>query len=126
MSTINDNTEPMTETNGFSVSKSVKNINRSDITDLSERIAGTETLLNLHEQIRDNYKRDYQRLSRSANKSLNKGYNSVQASLDHMDKSLEVQRKMVDENDQVAKFARELLELIEERQAAIRSMVEQA
>jgi hypothetical protein len=127
MSTVTESmTETMTDISSITVSKAVQKIGNPDITSISERIVGTQTLLDMHERIRDNYKRDLKRLGRTANNSLLKGMPAIQASLAHVDQSLEIQRKIVDETDEMAKFARELLELIEQRQAAIRNMVENA
>jgi transcriptional regulator of heat shock response len=125
MSSIIDSIENMPKTN-MNVSKAVQQVNDTNITDLSERIIGVQTLIDLHKQIRDNYERDFKKLARASTNSLKKGMPFVQKSLDQMDEALKVQRLMCDENDEVAKFARELLELLEKRQQAFRSMAEGA
>jgi transcriptional regulator of heat shock response len=125
MSSIIDSIENMPKTN-MNVSKAVQQVNDTNITDLSERIIRVQTLIDLHKQIRDNYERDFKKLARASTNSLKKGMPFVQKSLDQMDEALKVQRLMCDENDEVAKFARELLELLEKRQQAFRSMAEGA
>lgn len=126
MSSVIDSIENMPKTNTMSVSKAVQKVNDTNITDLSERIVGVQALVDLHKQIRDNYERDFKKHVRTAGNSLNKGMSAVQKSLAHIDEGLKIQRLMCDENDEIAKFARELLELLEERQQAYRSMAEGA
>ncbi|KAH0292057.1 hypothetical protein M436DRAFT_84575 [Aureobasidium namibiae CBS 147.97] len=127
MSAIDESmTDSMTEASDLAVSKTVQQLGNDLITDLSERIVGTQTLLDMHKTIRTNYEKDLRRFHRTASNSLKKGMTAVQASLAHVDKSLEIQRKIVEETEEIAKFAREQFELIEQRQAAIRNMVENA
>lgn len=118
--------ETMVDANALSVSKTVKQLGSDRITNLSERIVGTQTLLDLHGTMRANYEKELRKFNRTANTSLDKGMTAVQASLAHMDKSLQIHRKFVEETEEIAKFAREQLELLEERQAAYREMVESA
>jgi len=125
MSAIDESmTDSMTEASDLTVSKTVQQLGNDHITDLSERIVGTQTLLDMHNTIRGNYEKDLKRFHRTASNSLKKGMTAAQASLAHVDKSLEIQRKIVEETEEIAKFAREQFELIEQRQAAIRNMVE--
>jgi DNA-binding transcriptional regulator PaaX len=126
MSSVIDSIENMPKTNTMSVSKAVQQVNDANITDLSERIIGVQTLVDLHKQMRDNYERDFKKLARASTNSLNKGMPFVQKSLDQMDEALKFQRLICDQNDEVAKFARELVELLEERHKAYRSMLEGA
>lgn len=118
--------ETMTDANHLTVSKTVQQLGNDHITNLSERIVGTQTLLNLHSTMRGNYERELKKCHRTANTSLKKGMTAAQASLALMDKSIEIQRKFVEETEEIAKFAREQLDLIEERQTAIREMAENA
>lgn len=127
MSVVTDKMpETMVDANALTVSKTVKQLGNDRITNLSERIVGTQTLLDLHSTMRANYEKELKKFNRTANTSLDKGMTAVQASLAHMDKSLQIHRKFVEETEEIAKFAREQLELLEERQAAYREMVESA
>lgn len=107
------------------VSKVVALVNDPTLTSLSERIAATQTLLDLHEKIRSNHKTSFKRHVKSISNSLDKaegGY-VVRDTLSQMDKSIELQKKICDETDEMAKYARELVELLEERQNVIRGMM---
>ncbi|KAG9659689.1 hypothetical protein KCU95_g7643, partial [Aureobasidium melanogenum] len=102
------------------VSKVVTLINDSTLTSLSERIEATQTLLDLHEKIRKNHQTAFKRHVKNASISLDKG--GSPDTLTQMDKGIEIQKKICDETDEMAKYARELVELLEERQNVIRGM----
>jgi hypothetical protein len=124
-------TETMTKTMAkttaetTSVSKAVQEIDNIDITNLSERIAEAQTFLDHHEQTRKTHMTAFKRHAKTVSTSLDKGMSSLHESLAHMDKSIEYQKLICDETDEIAKFGRELMELLEERQNAIRSMIEE-
>lgn len=118
--------ETMGDAEDVTVPKTVQQLGNDLLTNLSERIIGTQTLIDLHSTMRANYEKDLKKFWKTAHTSLDKGMTAEQASLALVDKSLETQRKFVQETEEIAKYAREQLELIEERQAAVRSMVENA
>ncbi|CAD0108129.1 unnamed protein product [Aureobasidium uvarum] len=105
------------------VSKTVTRVNDPTLTSLSERIAATQTLLDLHEQIRANHKIAFNKQAKTINNGLDKGRSAIQNIMAQMDQSLEVQKLIVDETEQIAKYGRELVELLEERQELFRAMM---
>lgn len=118
--------ETMVDANHLPVSKTVQQLGNELITNLSERIIGTQTLIDLHSTMRANYEKDLKKFWKTAHTSLDKGMTAEQASLALVDNSLGIQRKFVEETEEIAKYAREQLELIEERQTAVREMVDSA
>jgi ParB-like chromosome segregation protein Spo0J len=113
-----------TITQTMNVSKAVQKIGCANITDISERIAEIQGILEVHEMNRKKLMAESKRHAKTIANSLDKGMSSVHDSLALMDKSIETQKLICDETDEVAKVGRELMELLEERQDAIRSMVE--
>jgi ParB-like chromosome segregation protein Spo0J len=113
-----------TITLAMNVSKAVQKIGCASITDTSERIAETQGILDVHEMNRKKLMVEFKRHAKTITNSLDKGMSSVHDSLAQMDKSIEIQKLICDETDEVTKVGRELMELLEERQDAIRSMVE--
>ncbi|CAD0095793.1 unnamed protein product [Aureobasidium vineae] len=105
------------------VSKTVARVNNPTLTSLSERIAATQTLLDLHEQIRVNHKNAFKKQAKTINTGLEKGRSVTQNTMAQMDQSIEIQKFIVDETEQIAKYGRELVELFEERQELIRAMM---
>ncbi|KAH0370338.1 hypothetical protein KCU65_g2675, partial [Aureobasidium melanogenum] len=103
------------------VSKVVAMVNDPTLTSLSERIAATQTLLDMHETIRKNHQTAFKRHVKNASASLDKG--GSPDTLTHMEKGIEIQKLICDETDEMAKYARELVELLEERQKVIRGMM---
>jgi ParB-like chromosome segregation protein Spo0J len=115
-----------TITQTMNISKAVQQIGCANVTDISERIAETQSILEVHELSRKKLMAEFKRHAKTIGNSLDKGMPSVYDSLAQMDKSIEIQKLICDETDEVAKVGRELMELLEERQDAIRSMVEAA
>jgi hypothetical protein len=113
-----------TITETMTVSKAVQQIGCAHITDLSERIAEVQTILDVHEQRRKKHMAEFKRHAKTIATSLDKGMSSVYDSLTQMDKSIEVQKLICGQTDEIAKVGRELMELLEERQDAIRSVIE--
>ncbi|KAG9588668.1 hypothetical protein KCU77_g8037, partial [Aureobasidium melanogenum] len=105
------------------VSKVVTMINDPTLTSLSERIAATQTLLELHEKIRKNHQTAFTRHAKNASASLDEGVSPD--TLTQMDKGIEIQKKICDETDEMAKYARDLVEFLEERQKVIRGMFDE-
>jgi hypothetical protein len=121
--TIEAMTETMAET--MNVSKTVQDIGNIPITILSDRIASVQVILDIHEQLRKTHLKNFKNHNKTITTSLDKGMSSVHESLAHMDKSIEYQKLICDETDEIAKVGRQLMELLEKRQDAIRSMVEE-
>lgn len=102
----------------ITVSKVVAHINDATLTSLSERIASAQTLLELHEKIRKNHQTAFKRHVKNASNSLDNG--GSPDTLTQIEKGIEIQKKICDETDEMAKYARELVELLEQRQNVIR------
>jgi ParB-like chromosome segregation protein Spo0J len=113
-----------TFTETMTVSKAVQQIGCANITDLSERIAETQAILDVHELNRKKHMAEFKRHAKTIANSLDKGMSSVYDSLTQMDKSIEIQKLICGETDEIAKVGKELMELLEERQDAIRSVIE--
>ncbi|KAG9751771.1 hypothetical protein KCU73_g6261, partial [Aureobasidium melanogenum] len=77
----------------------------------------------LHEKIRKNHQTAFKRHVKNASASLDKG--GSPDTLTHMDKGIEIQKLICDESDEMAKYGRELVELLEERQKVIRGMFDE-
>ncbi|KAK6001927.1 hypothetical protein QM012_002417 [Aureobasidium pullulans] len=118
----------MSTTTTTTISPTIAQLNNPTLSLLSDRISSTQTLLSLHEKTRKTHKTAFKRHIKNALASLDNSTGSsgdAKDALMQMDMGIELQKRICDETEEMARYARELVELLEMRQNVIRGIVKE-
>ncbi|THZ44845.1 hypothetical protein D6C88_10148 [Aureobasidium pullulans] len=113
-----DNT--MSTRTATEISKMLKN---PKLADILYKIEATQELLDLQMELFKKHKAAFKRKAKEIEKGLEGGISEVGTVLKQMDKSITIQKAMIDCMEQMAKEGKEQIQRMEERQVLIEALV---
>lgn len=102
------------------ISKMLKN---PKLADILYKIEATQELLDLQMELFKKHKAAFKRKAKEVEKGLEGGISEVGTVLKQMDKSITIQKAMIDCMEQMAKEGKEQIQRMEERQVLIEALV---
>ncbi|THW70189.1 hypothetical protein D6D19_07979 [Aureobasidium pullulans] len=102
------------------ISKMLKN---PKLADILYKIEATQELLDLQMELFKKHKAAFKRKAKEIEKGLEGGISEVGTVLKQMDKSITIQKAMIDCMEQMAKEGKEQIQRMEERQVLIEALV---
>ncbi|THV78441.1 hypothetical protein D6D29_07662 [Aureobasidium pullulans] len=113
-------TPSMSTRTATEISKMLKN---PKLADILYKIEATQELLDLQMELFKKHKAAFKRKAKEIEKGLEGGISEVGTVLKQMDKSITIQKAMIDCMEQMAKEGKEQIQRMEERQVLIEALV---